>query len=66
MVREEIRGGRKIYICSCGLGYDDILIAYACEDYFKTHGVNSEEITKKCVYNPLTDRLARKEPLRHK
>ncbi len=46
LVREEIRGGRKIYICSCGLGYDDILIAYACEDYSKTHGVNSEEITK--------------------
>jgi hypothetical protein len=66
LVTEEIRGGKRIYICSCGLGYDDMLIAYACGDYFKTHGVNSEEIIKKCVYNPLTDRLARKKPLLHK
>jgi len=66
LVTEEIRGGKKIYICSCGLEYDDMLIAYACGDYFKTHGVNSEDIIKKCVYNPLTDRLARKKPLLHK
>jgi hypothetical protein len=44
LVTEEIRGGKRIYICSCGLGYDDMLIAYACGDYFKTHGVNSEEM----------------------
>ncbi|MGA3405752.1 MAG: hypothetical protein ABSD49_08490 [Candidatus Bathyarchaeia archaeon] len=55
MVTEEVRDGTTIYLCSCGLGYDDMLLAYACGDYLKTHSVNSEEITKKAVYNPRTD-----------
>ncbi len=55
-----MRNGKTIYLCDCGLGYDDILIAYACGEYFATHGVNSEEITKKAVYNPRSDRAARR------
>ncbi len=45
-VREEIQAGRTVYLCSCGLGYDDPLIAFACEEYARTHGVNQEEIIK--------------------
>jgi hypothetical protein len=59
MVKEEIHGGKTIYICNCGLGYDDILIAFACEDYRLTHGINSEEIVKKAVYNPRSDETKR-------
>jgi hypothetical protein len=51
MVHEETYNGRKIYVCDCGLGYDDNLIAYACEEYFRVNGVNSEEITKLAIYN---------------
>jgi hypothetical protein len=61
LIREEAHDGKKVYICSCGLGYDDILIAYACDEYKRTHGVASEEIIKRAVYNPRTDRtLARR------
>jgi len=52
LVREETRDGKTIYFCNCGLGYDDILIAYACEEYARTHGINSDDITRKAVYNP--------------
>ena len=47
LVREEIHEGRLVYLCNCGLEYDDPLIAFACEDYARTHGVNSEEITRR-------------------
>lgn len=50
MVKEESRDGRVVYVCGCGLGYDDILIAYACEEYNRKYGVNSDEITKRAVY----------------
>jgi hypothetical protein len=52
LVREEVNGAKTIYVCSCGLSYDDILLAYACEDYFKTHGVNSEKIIMRAIHNP--------------
>ena len=52
LVTEQVHEGKKIFICNCGFGYDDMLIAYACDDYCKTHGVSSEEILKKVVYNP--------------
>ena len=52
LVREETHNGKTIYFCNCGLGYDDILVAYACEEYARTHGISSEEIIKRAVYNP--------------
>ena len=55
LVREEKQDGRTIYICDCGLGYDDILIAYACEEYRRESGVNSEEIIKHAIYNPKSE-----------
>ena len=59
VVTEEVRDGKTIYLCNCGLGYNDMLLAYACGDYLKTHGINSDEITKKAVYNPRTDQTKR-------
>jgi hypothetical protein len=59
LVREERQGNETVYICDCGLGYDDILIAYACEEYRRTHGVNSEEIIKRATYNPRSKPLSR-------
>jgi hypothetical protein len=59
LVREERQGGKSLYICDCGLGYDDILIAYACEEYRRTHGINSEDIIKRAVYNPRTAPVSR-------
>ena len=58
LVTEEVIDGKTIYICNCGLGYSDILIAYACQDYFKTHGIKSEEIIKKAIYNPRSNKQA--------
>ena len=62
LVREENQNGKTVYVCNCGLGYDDLLIAFACEDYFRTHGINSEDIIKRAIYNPrsarLTERIA--------
>jgi len=38
VVTEKLHESRKVYICStCGLGYDDILVAYACE-YHRQYG----------------------------
>ena len=58
LVKEQILEGKTVYLCSCGLGYNDPLIAFACEDYARTHGVNSEEIIKRAVYNPRSARRA--------
>jgi len=55
LVREEKHGGKTVHMCDCGLGYNDILIAYACEEYKRIHGINSEEITRHAVYNPRTE-----------
>jgi hypothetical protein len=34
VVTETLHERRKVYACStCGLGYDDVLLAYACEQY---------------------------------
>ncbi|MGA3407137.1 MAG: hypothetical protein ABSD49_15520 [Candidatus Bathyarchaeia archaeon] len=60
LVREEVHDGEIVHVCACGLGYADILIAYACEEYFETHGVNSEEIIKKAIYNPRTQESAKR------
>ena len=60
LVREEIHGGKTLYICDCGLGYEDILIAYACEEYLRTHGVSSEDIIKKAVYNPRSTKFSQR------
>lgn len=60
LIREELHDGRKVYICSCGLGYDDMLIAYACDEYIRTHGISSEDITRRAVYNPRSDTAAKR------
>jgi hypothetical protein len=59
LVAEQVHEGKKLFICNCGFGYDDMLIAYACDDYCKTHGMPSEEILKKVVYNPRIDQSNR-------
>ena len=51
-MREERIGKLTVYVCECGLGYEDSLIAYACEEYKRIHGVDSEDITKHAIYNP--------------
>jgi hypothetical protein len=63
VVREETLNGKKIYVCNCGLGYDDNLIAYACEEYFRMNGVNSEEVTKRAIYNERMQRLSKGMPI---
>jgi len=60
LIREEVHDGKTVYLCSCGLGYDDILVAYACGEYKRTHGVNSEDITKRAIYNPRSPELAKR------
>jgi len=55
MVTQTNNHGQTIYICDCGLGYSDILVAYACEEYRRVHGVNSEDIIKHAIYNPRSD-----------
>ena len=60
LIREEVHDGKTVYICSCGLGYADILIAYACDEYKRTHGVSSEDIIKRAVYNPRSPELAKR------
>lgn len=56
MVTKQVRDGKIIYICtSCGLGYDDILIAFACEQYFREYGESSTDIMRRAVYRPNTD-----------
>lgn len=60
MVREEKHDGKTVYVCDCGLGYDDILIAYACEEYARTRGVNSEDIVRRAVYNARSDKESRR------
>jgi len=59
LVREEIHDGKTLWVCDCGLGYEDSLIAFACEDYRRTNGVNSENITKRAIYNPRTESSTR-------
>jgi len=61
MVHEETLNGKKIHICNCGLGYEDNLIAYACEEYYRINGVNSEEITRHAVYNEKMQRLPKEK-----
>ncbi len=52
MVTEQVLDGKKVYVCNCGLIYDDLLVAYACDEYYKAHGKLSEDITKKAVNVP--------------
>ena len=61
MTREETYKGKKIHVCSCGLGYEDGLIAYACEEYYRVNGVNSEEITRHAIYNEKSQRRSQKK-----
>jgi hypothetical protein len=49
LVTEKAEKGEQLYICECGLGYDDAHAAYACDQYCRTHGVASGEIVKKAV-----------------
>jgi hypothetical protein len=60
LIREEAHDGKTVYICTCGLGYDDPLIAFACYEYTRTHGTTSEDIIKRAVYNPRSDKLAKR------
>jgi len=58
VVTEQQHDGRTIFVCTkCGLGYDDILVAFACEEYFREYGESSTDIVKKAVYNPKTSYL---------
>jgi hypothetical protein len=53
VVLEKLHARREIYVCStCGLGYDDILIAYACEQYHRQYGESSTDIVKRAIYRP--------------
>jgi len=52
MVTEQILDGKKVYVCNCGLVFDDMLVAYACEQYYKEHGKLSEDITRKALNVP--------------
>jgi hypothetical protein len=58
LIKEEIHQGKTVYICNCGLGYDDMLIAYACDEYVRTYGTRSEDIIKRAVYNSRTAKQA--------
>jgi hypothetical protein len=60
LVKEERHEGKTLYMCNCGLGYEDILIAYACEEYARTYGANSEDITKRAAYNPRSPQAAKR------
>ena len=47
LVTETLHESRKVYICNTsGLGYDDILLAYACERYHREYGDPSTDIVK--------------------
>jgi len=51
MVREMIKGDKRIFICEeCGLEYLEINVAQKCEDYCSKHYACSLEITKNAVY----------------
>ena len=53
VVLEKLHERREIYVCSiCVLGYDDILIAYACEQYHRQYGESSTDIVKRATYRP--------------
>ena len=49
LVTEKAEIGKRVFICDCGLGYDDARVAFACDQYCQTHGVASGEIIKKAV-----------------
>jgi len=62
VVTEKLHERRTIYICStCGLGYDDILIAYACEEYHRQYEEPSTDIVKRATYRPPALEKARKQ-----
>ena len=62
VVIEKLHERAKVYICgTCGLGYDDILIAYACEQYHRQYGEPSTDIVKRAIYRPPPLEKARKE-----
>jgi hypothetical protein len=62
VVTEKLHECRNVYICStCGLGYDDILIAYACEQYHRQYGESSTDIVKRAIYRPPALEKARQE-----
>ena len=62
VVTEKLHERREIYICStCGLGYDDILIAYACEQYHRQYRESSTDIVKRAIYRPPALEKARKQ-----
>ena len=61
MVTEQSYEGTSIFVCAvCGLGYVDILLTYACEQYFRQYGESSTDIVKKAVYNPRSNQLERR------
>jgi hypothetical protein len=49
LVTEKTEKGRRLYVCDCGLGYDDAHVAYACDQYCRTYDVASGEIIKKAI-----------------
>ena len=52
MITEQVLDGKKVYVCNCGLKYGDLLLAYACDEYYQTHGKPSEDIVRKAVNAP--------------
>ena len=62
VVVEKLHERIKVYVCSnCGLGYDDILIAYACEQYHRQYGESSTDIVKRATYRPTARGKAEQE-----
>jgi hypothetical protein len=50
MVHAEDYKGKKISVCDvCGFGYAEKSLANACEDFCKSHGACSIEITKNAI-----------------
>ncbi len=50
MVKKISHKGKQIYACGvCGFGYSTDELANKCENYCKTHGACSLEITKHAV-----------------
>lgn len=60
---EETLHGRPVFICECGLGYDDILLAYACEQYFRQYDQRSTEIMAKATYNSRGGKVKRERAI---
>ncbi len=54
MVRQEMFRGRPLYVCEqCGFGYYEKELAMKCEEFCKSMGACSPEITKYAARKPM-------------